>query len=709
LKSYKDNHQKFAKKAKELVAQMTLEEKAFQMKYDAPAIDRLNIPAYNWWNEGLHGVARAGVATVFPQAIGLAAMFDDEAIKKVAQIISDEARAKYNQYSNENDRDIYKGLTYWSPNINIFRDPHWGRGHETYGEDPYLTGRLGCAFIEGLQGDGEYMKLSACAKHYAVHSGPEDVRHEFDAKVSEKVLWETYLPAFEKCVRYGRVESIMGAYNRVNGEPACGSKTLLEDILRKKWKFKGHVVSDCWAIRDFHTKHYVTSTAPESAALAVKNGCDLNCGNTYLNVLIAVQEGLLTEDDITKSVERLFTTRFKLGLFADDCEYDNIPYSVVDSNEHNEFNRRVAEKSMVLLKNNRVLPLDINNLDSIAVIGPNADSRKMLKGNYHGTASRHITFLDGIRKYTEKHNIKLHYSQGCHLTKNKIEELAFEDDRISEAIIAAKQSDVVILCLGLDETIEGEEGDDGNQYFSGDKANLDFPGRQQYLMEQVVAVGKPVILVVGSGSALSLNYPSEYCQGIIQAWYPGSHGGDALANILFGKVSPMGRLPITIYKDSDRIPPFTDYSMKGRTYRYIEEDALYPFGFGLTYNKSTIENLIIEDEIIKDQPLELQVDVINNGIYEIDEVIQVYLKNCKSEFAPRNHSLVQFKTVNLKAGQKESIRMQISPEDIKVVNDDGVRVYDGDEYILYVGTCQPDKASATQGGATPVKRNIWLT
>ena len=635
-------------------------------------------------------------------------MFDDKAIKKVAQIISDEARAKYNQYSNENDRDIYKGLTYWSPNINIFRDPHWGRGHETYGEDPYLTGRLGCAFIEGLQGGGEYMKLSACAKHYAVHSGPEDVRHEFDAKVSKKDLWETYLPAFEKCVRYGRVESIMGAYNRVNGEPACGSKTLLKDILRDKWQFKGHVVSDCWAIRDFHTKHYVTSTAPESAALAVKNGCDLNCGNTYLNVLIAVQEGLLTEDDITKSVERLFTTRFQLGLFADNCEYDNIPYSIVDSNEHNEFNRRVAEKSMVLLKNNRVLPLDINNLDSIAVIGPNADSRKMLKGNYHGTASRHITFLDGIRKYTEKHNIKLHYSQGCHLTKNKIEELAFEDDRISEAIIAAKQSDVVILCLGLDETIEGEEGDDGNQYFSGDKVNLDFPGRQQYLMEQVVAVGKPVILVVGSGSALNLNYPSEHCQGIIQAWYPGSHGGDALANILFGKVSPMGRLPITIYKDSDRIPPFTDYSMKGRTYRYIEEDALYPFGFGLTYNKSTIENLIIEDEIIKDQPLELQVDVVNNGIYEIDEVIQVYLKNCKSELAPRNHSLVQFKTVNLKAGQKESIRMQISPEDIKVVNDDGVRVYDGDEYILYVGTCQPDKASVTLGGSTPVKRNIWL-
>ncbi|HZJ83770.1 MAG TPA: glycoside hydrolase family 3 N-terminal domain-containing protein, partial [Clostridia bacterium] len=451
--------QEAKKRAVDLVEQMTIEERASQLKYDAPAIDRLNIPAYNWWNEALHGVARAGNATMFPQAIGMAAMFDPEFLKEIADIIATEGRAKYNEAIKHGDHDIYKGLTFWSPNVNIFRDPRWGRGHETYGEDPYLSGRLGVAFIEGLQGDGEHLKTAACAKHFAVHSGPEAIRHEFDAISTQKDMWETYLPAFEDCVIEADVESVMGAYNRTNGEPCCGSYTLMEDILRGKWEFEGHYVSDCWAIRDFHTKHFVTSTAPESAALALKAGCDLNCGNIYLHILQALQEGLITEEDITKSAIRLFTTRIKLGMFDDECEYNNIPYSVVDSEEHNKVALEAARKSLVLLKNDGILPLDKKKVKSIGVIGPNANSRIALKGNYHGTPSRYITPLEGIQDYVEGEDVRVYFSEGCHLHKEKTEPLALKHDRISEALIVAEHSDVVVLCLGLDETLEGEEGD----------------------------------------------------------------------------------------------------------------------------------------------------------------------------------------------------------------------------------------------------------
>ena len=372
-------HEEALGKAKELVSKMTLQEKASQLTYNAAAIEHLNIPRYNWWNEGLHGVARAGTATIFPQAIGLAAMFDDELLKKVAETVALEARAKYNESTKKDDRDIYKGITLWSPNINIFRDPRWGRGHETYGEDPYLTSRLGVSFINGLQGDGKYLKTAACAKHYAVHSGPEGLRHEFDAVVNQKDLYETYLPAFEAAVKEADVETVMGAYNRTNGEPCCGSKTLLKDILRGKWNFQGHVVSDCWAIADFHLYHNVTSTATESAALAIKNGCDLNCGNIYLQMLLAYKEGLVTEEDITIAAERLIATRIRLGMFDDNCEYNEIPYEVNDCEEHNELSLEVSRKSMVLLRNNGILPINKSKLKSIAVIGPNADSQISLR------------------------------------------------------------------------------------------------------------------------------------------------------------------------------------------------------------------------------------------------------------------------------------------------------------------------------------------
>lgn len=700
--------QEAEKRARELVEQMTIEERASQLRYDAPAIERLNIPAYNWWNEALHGVARAGTATMFPQAIGLAAMFDDEFLQKIADIIATEGRAKYNEAVKHGDHDIYKGLTFWSPNVNIFRDPRWGRGHETYGEDPYLTGRLGVAFIKGLQGDGKYLKAAACAKHFAVHSGPEAVRHEFNAEVTPKDMWETYLPAFEECVVEAKVESVMGAYNRTNGEPCCGSYTLLRDILREKWKFEGHVVSDCWAIRDFHTRHFVTSTAPESAALALKAGCDLNCGNTYLHILQALQENLITEEDITRAAIRLFTTRIKLGMFDDDCEYDNIPYSVVDSKEHNEVALEAARKSLVLLKNDGILPLDKSKIKSIGVIGPNANSRLALKGNYYGTPSRYITFLEGIQDYLEDEDIRIYYSEGCHLHKDKVEPLAQKHDRLAEALTVAEHSDVVILCLGLDETLEGEEGDTGNHAASGDKLDLNLPEVQQTLLEKVVAVGKPTILLLATGSAMSINFANEHCNAIIQTWYPGARGGQAVAECLFGEFSPAGKLPVTFYKSLEGLPEFTDYSMKGRTYRYIETEPLYPFGYGLTYSKVRLKNLKVLNQVTKDSDIEVSVEIENIGDYDTDEVVQFYIKDNKSKFAVPNHSLCGFKRIHLRKGESKTVEFTIRNKAMTIVDDEGNRYIDSDNFTIFAGVSQPDKRSLELTGIETVSVDINL-
>ena len=452
------NREQAKTQARALVAQMTLDEKAAQLRYQAPAIPRLGIPAYNWWNEALHGVARAGTATVFPQAIGMAATFDDSLMESIADIVSTEARAKYNMQAAHGDRDIYKGLTMWTPNVNLFRDPRWGRGQETYGEDPFLTARLGVAFVQGLQGKGKTLKVSACAKHFAVHSGPEAMRHSFDARVSEKDLRETYLPAFEALVVEAHVESVMGAYNRVNGEPACGSRRLLKDILRGEWGFEGHVVSDCWAIKDFHENHHVTATAPESAALAMENGCDLNCGEVYLQLLAAHQEGRVTEEQITAACERLMTTRYLLGILGNQgSEYDGISYDENDTDEHAAFSQAVAEKSMTLLQNDGILPLKLTSLGSVGVIGPNANSIACLEGNYNGTSSRYVTYLEGIRSACEG-KARVFYAQGSHLYKDRTSHLAQAGDRIAEAVAVAERCDVNILCLGLDATLEGEEG-----------------------------------------------------------------------------------------------------------------------------------------------------------------------------------------------------------------------------------------------------------
>ena len=664
-----------AKRAKELVSKMTLEEKASQLRFDAPGIERLGIPAYNWWNEALHGVARAGTATVFPQAIGMAAMFDEDLQEKIASIISEEARAKYNGQSRRGDRDIYKGLTVWSPNINIFRDPRWGRGHETYGEDPYLTSRLGIRFIQGLQGKGKYLKTAACSKHFAVHSGPEALRHEFDAKVNRKDLFETYLAAFEATVREGGVESVMGAYNRVNGEPACGSSTLLKDILREKWGFKGHVVSDCWAVRDFHVNHRITATAPESAALALKNGCDLNCGNTYLHILEALQEGLISEQDITVACERLFTTRFMLGLFADDCEYDNIPVTATDTDANAAVALEAAEKSMVLLENDGTLPLDPHRIQTIAVIGPNADSIPALEGNYNGTSSRYVTFLEGLRKYAEKHGIRVLYSLGCHLFKDRTSGLAQADDRLAEAEMYAESADITIACVGLDAGLEGEEGDTGNEYFSGDKKDLLIPESQRKLLAMLQKSAKKLVTVIAAGSSLNVQEGNAK----ILSWYPGQAGGTALAKLIFGEKNFSGHLPVTFYRDVKDLPPFEDYSMKGRTYRYYTDKPLYPFGYGLSYTHFDI--------------LFAEPDESGNA------VIQVYVK-CRSPFAPPNPRLCGFQRVSLEPGEEKTISVCTDPLTATVVNDEGDRI-SVDHYTLYAALSQPDEQSIQMTGSKP--------
>ena len=686
-------------KAKQLVSRMTLEEKASQLRYDAPAIDRLGIPAYNWWNEALHGVARAGTATVFPQAIALAAIFDEDLMSEVADVISTEARAKYNAQSAHGDRDIYKGLTFWSPNVNIFRDPRWGRGQETYGEDPFLTSRLGVRFVKGLQGDGKYMKAAACAKHFAVHSGPEKLRHSFDARVSDYDLFDTYLPAFEACVKEAGVEAVMGAYNRTNGEPCCGNKRLMMDILRGQWGFEGHFVSDCWAIADFHNNHKVTDTAPESAAMAIKRGCDINCGNTYIHLLEAVNEGLVTEEDITKACERAFTCRYLLGMFAADNEYDAIPFSVVDCDRHAAMAQKAAERSMVLLKNDGILPINLNAIRSVAVIGPNADSRAVLEGNYNGTSSRYVTYLQGIREACREARVKVNYSLGSHLYLKATSNLCQEDDRIAEAVNAAEISDVTILVVGLDPTIEGEEGDASNEYSSGDKKNLELPACQKKLMDAVIATGKPVVTIIAAGSALRV----EEGNAILMAWYSGQAGGTAAANILFGKTCPSGRLPVTFYKTADDLPEFTDYSMQGRTYRYFKGDALYPFGYGLSYT----EFRYTDAEYDPDRN-GISVKIKNLGIRDAEEVAQVYVKPLEFSSHGLNWSLCAFGRVALASGEEKRVFLPLTDRAFECVTDDGRRIKAGRHFRLYVGGSQPDAVSAALTGKEPLEIDLKL-
>ena len=692
------NRELAREKAKALVAKMTVEEAASQLRYDAPAVERLGVPAYNWWNEALHGVARAGTATSFPQAIGLAATFDPQLIEELGEVAATEGRAKYNACSKFGDRDIYKGLTFWSPNVNIFRDPRWGRGHETYGEDPLLTAELGKAYVRGLQGDGEVMRSAACAKHFAVHSGPEALRHRFNAVADAKDMAETYLPAFKALVQEAGVEAVMGAYNRTNGEPCCGSKTLLTDIVRGEWGFEGHVVSDCWAIRDFHEQHQVTDTPEESAAMAIRNGCDVNCGNTYIYMMKAYEQGLVTEDEIRESAIRLFTTRYLLGLM-EGCEYDSIPVTAVECKEHIAKAREAEEKSCVLLKNDGLLPLNKEKIQTLAVIGPNANSRSALIGNYHGTSSRYITVLEGIQDAVGE-DVRVLYAQGSHLFRNREENLGQPDDRIAEALSMTEIADAVVLVVGLDETLEGEEGDTGNAAASGDKLDLLLPECQRKLMDAVLAMGKPTAIVLMAGSSIDLQAAGEKANAVLLGWYPGARGGKTIADILFGMISPSGKLPLTFYKNEQLslMPDFTDYSMKGRTYKYFEHEPLYPFGYGLTYGDVYCTGAEAKRENGK---IVVETALRNDG-RATQDVVQVYVQNEGSKNAPRNPRLCGFARVRLGKGEEKKVRLEIDEKQLLVVNQAGEYVSEG-RPVLYVGMSQSDARSFALTGHACVK------
>ncbi len=698
-------------RVEDLIKRLTLAEKAGQMLHEAPAVPRLGIPAYNWWNEGLHGVARAGIATVFPQAIGLAAMWSERRLHEVAVAVSDEARAKHHEFARHDDRGYYQGLTYWSPNINIFRDPRWGRGHETYGECPHLTSRLGVAFCRGLQGDDpKYLKVVATPKHFAVHSGPEGLRHSFDAHASPKDLYETYLPAFHACIVEARAKSIMGAYNRTNGEPCCASETLLGEVLRGTWGFLGYVVSDCWAIKDFHESHQVTASWEESAALAVKAGCDLNCGCAYEHLPAAVEHGLLTEADLDRSLERLFGARFELGMFDpnDRVPYAKIPYEVNDSERHAELALVTTRESIVLLKNaNALLPLS-RDIRSIAVIGPNADDLAVLVGNYHGTPSRSVTPLAGIRAAVFSHT-KVWYAEGCRRTGDRAEGLG-RSGILSEAVSMAERADVVVLCLGLDAEIEGEQGDAGNSDAAGDKTTLALPGLQERLLEEVVAVGKPTVVVLIAGSALAVGWADEHAAAILQAWYPGQAAGTALADVLFGAYSPAGRLPITFPRSLADVPDFASYDMRGRTYRYLEREPLYPFGFGLSYTRFAYSDIALSrDSIGAGENVQVSATVENVGDRTSDEVVELYVKDLEASCRVPHHDLRGFERITLAPGESRRVTFELTPRALSLIDEAGQRVLEPGKFRVTIGGSQPDARSVALTGQAPLAVELSVT
>ncbi len=824
------------KRVDDLVSRMTLEEKVSQMLDQAVAIPRLNIPEYNWWNECLHGVARAGEATVFPQAIALAATWNTDLMGELADVISTEARAKHHEAVRNGDFSRYKGLTFWSPNINIFRDPRWGRGQETYGEDPYLTGRMGVAFVKGLQGDDPtYFKVVATPKHYAVHSGPEPDRHHFDAVTNVRDFYDTYMPAFEACVREADAYSVMCAYNRYMGEACCGAPRLIQEILRDDWGFDGYIVSDCGAVRDIHENHKIKKTAPEAAALAVKSGTDLNCGSVYNPALLeAVKKGLITEAEIDVSVKRLFTARFKLGMFdpPEMVPYAQIPYSENDTEAHRRLSLRAARESIVLLKNsdNR-LPLK-KELKKIAVIGPTADSYEMLIGNYSGTPSTYVTPLEGIKNKVSG-NTEVVYEQGCnlaktgpithtlssemlsfdgakglklecfkntdmtgepyftkvdeiprtenwvygagipglnreselslrwhgtisvpqtgdynltvkgndnyrltidgnvlledadndggstrsnhiHLEKGKTYELKLEYvkkqgwpglsiewefmnvDPFNHAVEVASDSDVIVYVGGLTAQLEGEEMRvDYDGFKGGDRTNIQLPEVQLDLLKALHATGKPVVLVLTSGSALAVNWANEHIPAIVQLWYPGEEGGTALADVLFGDYNPAGRLPVTFYKSVDQLPPFEDYNMTGRTYRFFEDEPLYAFGYGLSYTTFNYTDLTVPEKAEAGDNVDVTVRVVNTGALAGDEVVQLYVKDREASALTAIRSLQGLKRVHLAPGEEKEITFTLTPKNLSLVTDDGRRLLESGDFEIAVGGALPGTEPTT--------------
>jgi beta-glucosidase len=683
----------------DLISRMTLEEKASQMVDAAAELPKLNIPKYGWWSEALHGVARAGTATIFPQAIGMAATFDPELIHEVSSAISDEGRAMYNAAVKRGFHTICQGLTFWSPNVNIFRDPRWGRGHETYGEDPFLTGTIGTAFVKGMQGDNpKYLKTAACAKHYAVHSGPEGLRHEFNAVVSDKDLYETYLPAFKNLVD-ANVESVMCAYNRTDDEPCCGSNRLLTRILRNDWGFKGHVVSDCGALANIHGDHHFTATAEQTVALAIQNQVNLNCGDTYKAIPSAVKQGLITEKEVDNVLHGLLKTRFKLGMFdpAEANPYNKIGSEVIHSEAHKQLARKVAQKSVVLLKNNGVLPI-AKDCQSVFVTGPMAGNIDVLIGNYYGISDDMCTILEGIAGKIADGS-KIGYRYGILPDRENKNPMDWSTGMAGDA-------EVTVAVLGISPLDEGEEGESIASSDKGDRLDTRLPQSQlNYLRKLKKAAGKKkIVLVLTGGSAITSPEMEELADAILFVWYPGEQGGKAVADVLFGDANPSGRLPITFPKSINDIPAFENYSMVGRTYRYMEKEPLFPFGFGLSYTKFGYSDLKLSAQKIKNgESLTATFKVTNSGKLAGDEVAQLYITDLAATFRVPIQSLKGIKKINLEPGASKEISFVVTPDMMSSVDETGKSLIEKGDILLTIGGASPGKRSLDLGAAEFLK------
>lgn len=696
---YLDTSRSREERAKDLISRLTLDEKVGLMNHPALGIPRLNIPAYNYWSEALHGVARNGRATVFPQAIGMAATWDKKLIRKIANAISDEGRAKYHAALKRNGyTDQYQGLTFWSPNVNIFRDPRWGRGQETWGEDPFLTGEMAAEFVKGLQGDDpRYLKTAACAKHYAVHSGPEKDRHTFNAVVTKRELYDTYLPAFKKLVIEAKVESVMGAYNRTLGELCCASPLLIKDILRGEWNFQGHFVSDCMALSDFHLNHKVTKDAAESAALALQHGCDLGCDHVFNEIPTAISRGLITEADVDRALERTLGTRFKLGMFDpdEDVPFASISTDVVASDAHRQLAYKAAVESVVLLKNkNNVLPIKPST-KKVFVTGPTAASTEVLLGNYYGFNERMTTLLEGIVGRIPE-GMGLEYHSGAPLKHPR-------EIKETWAPQMAQSADFTIVCAGFNSFLEGEEGESLLSAQNGDRESISLPQSQIDYIKELSIHGARIILVLTGGSPIALGEVEDMVEAILFVWYPGMEGGRAVADVLFGDVSPAGKLPLTFPKSLDQLPDFDDYSMNGRTYRYMTAEPLYPFGFGLSYSHFEYSELQLDKtDLPLGDSLQVSLTLTNSGGSDSAEVVQFYLSDLHASTIVPIHHLIGFERVMLKTGESKTLKFTVTPEMMSFFNDDGKLTLEPGEFRLEVGGCSPGKRGQDLGAPVPV-------
>jgi beta-glucosidase len=702
--SYLNPELPIPERVQDLLSRLTIQEKLGQFIHPVNAIPRLGIPAYNFWSEGLHGVGRNGRATVFPQAIGMSATWNPALVKAMGAATGDEGRAKFHEtLRTYGETNLYQGLTFWSPNVNIFRDPRWGRGQETWGEDPFLTGELGAAFVRGLQGDNpKYLKAAACAKHFAVHSGPEKTRHSFNAQVSHYDLHATYLPAFKKLVTEVDVEAVMGAYNRVLDEPCCTSKLLLQDILRAEWGFSGHVVSDCLALSDIHGGHHYTSTPVESAALALKAGCDISCGCTYDQLGEALEQGLVSLADIDLALSRTLATRFKLGLFdpEEQVAYAATPMSVVGSKKHRELAYRAALQSAVLLKNkNEILPIS-PQVKSIFVTGPAAASLDVLLGNYYGVNDRMTTLLEGIVGRLPE-GIKLEYRPGCQWTQESLAPLNWAETEAASA-------DLTIVCAGTSPLMEGEEGESILTAESGDRAKIELPAVQQKFIRNLAERGARIVLVLTGGSPIALGEIAEMVEAILFVWYPGQEGGRAVASLLFGDAVPSGKLTVTFPKATADLPPFDDYSMAGRTYRYATREPLYPFGFGLSYTRFEYLGLKLSPSRASASGFRATVTLKNIGAVTADEVIQLYLRALETRLPAPISQLIGFQRVKLKAGQSKTIHFNITPEMLMLFDEDGQQRLESGKFRLIAGGCSPGARGLVLGAPQPVSAEFQI-